>query len=263
MRAQRQRKICSRGVTIVIVLAVGACSFGEAKPREDGGVVDGGDGGGGQDGGGGGDGGSTEPRPIGETQDGLITWYNANGAGNCSFDPSPDDLDVAALTMAGGLYGNATWCGACAQVEGPLGTVVVRIVDSCPDCETNHLDLSPQAFAKVANLVDGRVAVRWRFVSCDVQGNLRYRVKEGSSQWWTAIQVRNHRLPITKLEWWKNGSWATVPRMDYNYFVELNGMGPGPIRVRVTATSGEMLEDTLPAPLPKQIFETTHQFALP
>ena len=202
------------------------------------------------------------PGGLGDFRDGVITYYDADGTGHCSFDPS-SDLDVAALTEAGSLYGDATWCGACAEVQGPLGTVVVRIVDSCPDCSHNHLDLSPSAFARIANLVDGRVAVRWRFVSCPVQGNLAYRIKEGSSQWWTAIQVRNHRLPVTKLEWWKDGSWVAAPRMDYNYFVEAQGMGNGPLRLRVTASSGQSLEDTLPRIEASAIFMGAGQFSPP
>ena len=102
--------------------------------------------------------------PLGEYQNGLITFYDATGAGNCSFDASPNDLDVAAINI--GQYQNSAMCGACAEVEGPLGTLRVRIVDSCPDCpDKGHLDLSRSAFAKIANPVDGRVPVRWRMVT--------------------------------------------------------------------------------------------------
>lgn len=207
--------------------------------------------------------GPTDPgealRALGEFQDGLITFYDANGAGNCSFQPSPENLDVAAMNI--GQYQDSAVCGACVEIEGPKGNLRVRIVDSCPDCPTKgHLDLSREAFAKIANPIDGRVNVRWRMVTCDVQGPVRYHLKEGSSQWWTAIQVLNHRVPVTKLEYWKNGAWVNVKREDYNYFVEPAGMGTGPIKVRVTASTGETLEDTLPGANPSATYDGAAQF---
>ncbi|WNG45677.1 hypothetical protein F0U60_17385 [Archangium minus] len=207
--------------------------------------------------------GPTDPgealRALGEFQDGIITFYDATGAGNCSFDPSPQNLDVAAINK--GQYEGSAVCGSCVEIEGPKGNLRVRIVDSCPDCpDKGHLDLSREAFAKIANPIDGRVKVRWRMVTCDVQGPIRYHYKDGSSQWWTAIQVRNHRLPVTKLEYWKNNAWVQVKREDYNYFVEPSGMGTGSIKVRVTASDGQTLEDTLPAPTSNTTHDGAAQF---
>jgi expansin (peptidoglycan-binding protein) len=210
--------------------------------------------------------GPTDPgdalRALGEFQDGLITYYwEADGTGNCSYTATPQDLDVAAIWI--GQYQESAICGACAEIEGPKGSLRVRIVDSCPDCTTpGHLDLSPSAFDKLAERAEGRVKVRWRMVTCGVQGPLRYRFKEGSSQWWTGIQVFNHLLPVTKLEYWKNGAWVAVKRESYNYFVEPNGMGTGQIKVRVTALDGQTLEDTLPGAVAdaNKIFDGAAQF---
>jgi expansin (peptidoglycan-binding protein) len=208
------------------------------------------------------DAGAAPDAAPGELREGLITYYDADGTGNCSFDASPDDLDVAAIVKS--EYEGSAVCGACAEVHGPLGAVRVRIVDSCPDCtEPGHLDLSPQAFAKVARLEDGRVRVRWRFVPCPVSGPVRYRFNPGANEWWTALQVRNHRLPIRRFEWWNGDRWVEVPRADDNYFVEADGMGPGPLRVRVTASSGQTLEDTLPAIRPGETFDGHAQFDAP
>ena len=69
------------------------------------------------------------------------TYYNADGTGNCSFDPSPEDLMVAAMNHAD--YDNAALCGAFIEVIGPKGRVVVRIVDRCPECARGDVDMSP------------------------------------------------------------------------------------------------------------------------
>jgi expansin (peptidoglycan-binding protein) len=169
-------------------------------------------------------------------------------------------MDVAAMNAP--QFANSAVCGACAEVEGPQGTVRVRIVDSCPECQSGHLDLSKQAFAKIAPINDGRVPTRWRFVTCAVQGPVHYRIKEGSSEWWVGLQVRNHLLPIQKLEWQKNGAWVEVKREPYNYFVESSGMGPGPVRIRITASDGQQLEDTLPHIEANQIYDGAAQFSL-
>jgi len=181
-------------------------------------------------------------------REGIATFYDADGSGNCSFDKSPGDLDVVALAMP--EYDDSTACGACLQVTGPKGDVVVRVTDSCPGCEGSgvNLDLSAQAFAKIAEPKDGRVKVSYRMVSCAMPGNVAYHFKDGSSKWWTAIQVRNHRVPIKSVEYRKGGAWATMKREDYNYFVESSGVGdqPAGLALRVTSTDGQVIEDTLP-----------------
>jgi expansin len=168
---------------------------------------------------------------------GEATFYNASGEGNCSFDASPNDLLVAA--MNGVDYNIAAWCGGCVEVSGPNGRVVVRVVDQCPGCKHGDLDLSREAFAMIAPLSAGRVPITWHEVACNVTGPIAYHFKDGSSAFWTALQVRNHRYPVASLE--VNGRF--VSRVSYNYFVAPDGLGPGPYAVRVTDTRAHVLED--------------------
>lgn len=177
---------------------------------------------------------------------GKATFYDADGSGNCSFEASPSDLDVVA--MAPTEYAGSASCGACIHVKGPRGEVTVRVVDSCPGCEPGHIDLSEQAFAKIAALEQGKVAITYQTVACEVSGSLAYRFKEGSSKWWTAIQVRNHKVPVTKLEYQRDGAFVPMKRATYNYFVAEKGVGdlPSGLTLRVTAADGQVVEDTLP-----------------
>jgi expansin (peptidoglycan-binding protein) len=141
-------------------------------------------------------------------------------------------------------FGNADFCGAYINVTGPQGSVIVRIVDMCPECQYGDIDMSPEAFAQIAEISQGRVPISWQQVSYPLEGPIVYHFKDGSNQWWTAVQVRNHRNPIIKLEYrTNNGSWVTVPRTTYNYFVESSGMGPGPYSFRVTDVFGYTLLD--------------------
>ncbi len=54
-------------------------------------------------------------------REGRATYYDATGAGNCSFDPAPNDLMVAAISHED--YGSAAYCGVYVEVYGPEGTV--------------------------------------------------------------------------------------------------------------------------------------------
>ena len=172
---------------------------------------------------------------------GEATYYGADGSGNCSFDAGPDVL-IAAMNDAD--YANAAACGACVEVAGPDATIVVRIVDRCPGCPQGDIDLGEAAFPMIAAKELGRVPISWQYVSCPVEGPLVYRFKEGSSEFWTAVQVRNHRNAIAGFEYREGGgAWQSVQRVEYNYFIDEGGMGPGPIDFRVTDVLGHVVED--------------------
>ncbi|HEU5099774.1 MAG TPA: expansin EXLX1 family cellulose-binding protein [Roseiflexaceae bacterium] len=183
----------------------------------------------------------------GAVHTGEATYYNeADGGGNCSFDRTPQDLMVGAMNQTD--YANAAICGAYVELTGPNGTITIRIVDRCPECPAGNIDLSPLAFSKIAELVDGRVPISWRIVSPDIDGPIRYQFKEGSSQWWTAVQIRNHRNPVAKLEFLDtNGQFVAMERQEWNYFLppgSNQGLGPGPYTFRVTDSYGNVLTDT-------------------
>ncbi|WP_186001861.1 MULTISPECIES: expansin EXLX1 family cellulose-binding protein [Corallococcus] len=195
---------------------------------------------------------------LGSEQKGIATYYGATGGGNCGFEPG-GDLMVAAMNRE--QYDNSAVCGECVDIVGPKGSVRVRIVDQCPDCDRGHLDLSREAFAKVAEVKDGRVDITWTPVSCDVSGPVQYHFKDGSNPYWTAIQVRNHRLPIQKLEWKREGDWRALKRESYNYFVTTDGVGEGRFQLRVTASDGQQLTDSLEKVLDNKTVDGAEQFA--
>ncbi|GAB4581940.1 MAG: expansin EXLX1 family cellulose-binding protein [Anaerolineales bacterium] len=183
---------------------------------------------------------ATNTNPIYE---GVATYYKATGDGACTFGPSPGDLMVAAIDPT--YFDNSNLCGAYLHVVGPLGDVTVRIVDLCPGCQASHVDLSQQAFAEIAALEQGIVPITWQIVSPEISGPIAYHFKEGSNQWWTAVQIRNHRNPIAQFEYYDGAQWVAVPRTSYNYFVQTEpGMGPGPYTFRVTDLYGNVLEDS-------------------
>jgi expansin (peptidoglycan-binding protein) len=205
-------------------------------------------------------GGDAGPLCSGETtHQGQATFYTtADGTGNCSFDASPNDLMIGAMNATD--YAGAAACGGCIHLQGPNGAIDIRIVDQCPECPQGNIDLSPEAFDGIAERSAGRVSITWEYVGCPETGPLAYRFKEGSSQYWTGVQVRNHRYRISKFEYQKNGAFVEVPRQDYNYFVDGNGMGPGPYTFRVTDVYGTTVTDSNIPLKVAQVVSGTAQF---
>lgn len=178
-----------------------------------------------------------------EQHSGEATYYDfADGSGNCSFDPTPQDLMIGAMNHVD--YAGSAACGACVELTGPNATITIRVVDQCPECPAGDIDLSPEAFAQIAELSAGRVPITWHYVECNVSGPVIYHFKDGSNEWWTAVQLRNHRNAIQSFAYRSgDGSYVDVPRETYNYFVEQSGMGPGPFAFRVTDVHGNVIED--------------------
>lgn len=98
---------------------------------------------------------------VTDTQ-GEATYYYYSSGGACGITPPPDKL-IAAINDE--QYSKAN-CGRCALVTGPKGSVVVKILDKCPGCDRGDLDLSAQAFDRVASRSAGRIKIGWHFVAC-------------------------------------------------------------------------------------------------
>jgi len=91
------------------------------------------------------------------------TYYNT-GLGSCGHTNTDTQLIAALNAPQMGSYPNPNNnpnCGKFAMVHGPKGSVRVQIVDTCPPCAYGSLDLSPAAFAKIADLATGRIKISW------------------------------------------------------------------------------------------------------
>ncbi len=176
-----------------------------------------------------------------ETFTGEGTYYGYAGGGNCSFPTPTSPVYTGAMNET--QYDTSMTCGACVEVTGSKGSLVIRIEDRCPECAYGDIDLSEEAFPLIDDKINGRVSISWKFVPCPVEGAVKFYFKEGSSEWWTAVQIRNHKYPIAKLEYKVDGQWVNIERKMYNYFVVESGMGVGPFDFRVTDMYGDIIEE--------------------
>ncbi|MGW5849908.1 expansin EXLX1 family cellulose-binding protein [Streptomyces sp. NPDC055254] len=190
---------------------------------------------------------------------GVATAYKAGvGDGACSYGPS-EDMMIAAMNTTD--YETSKACGAHVLVRAANGaSVTVRITNECPlPCAPGQLDLSEQAFAELAPLSTGRIAITWSLLSPDAPGTISIRYKNGSSPYWCGIQAIGHRNPLARLEVRTGGGWRPLARTDYNYFLSPDGSGCGGA-IRITDIYGEQLTVNGIALRPEAVQPTQVQF---
>jgi expansin (peptidoglycan-binding protein) len=194
------------------------------------------------------------------TYRGKATFYDAgDGSGACSFGPA-GDMMIGAMNQTD--YESAKACGAYVRVRAANGaSVTVRITNLCPlPCAPGQIDLSPQAFDKLAERSRGEVPITWKLLSPPVTPKISIRYKTGSSQWWCGLQAINHRNAVARLEVRTGSGWRRLPREGYNYFISAHGDGCGDA-IRVTDIYGERLTFTGIALSPDVAQATSKQFA--
>lgn len=162
----------------------------------------------------------------GATYRGLATWYRTDGGGACLYGAGGDPMTAAMNSVD---YEGSQACGAYVRVRAANGrTITVQINNVCPaPCRVHQLDLSPQAFAKLADPKTGQLDVTWQLLSPAITGGISVRYKVGSSQYWCGIQVINHRNPVAALEVRAGSTWRRLARADFNYFLSPHGSGCG------------------------------------
>ncbi|KAI9443493.1 expansin family protein [Lactarius indigo] len=96
------------------------------------------------------------------THVGRGTWYEP-GLGNCGWTNNRNQLVVA---MPKSLYdqNNGSNCGQMVQISYGGKSVTAKMVDSCPGCGGNDLDMSPATFGTLAPLSEGVIKVSWHFL---------------------------------------------------------------------------------------------------
>ena len=188
--------------------------------------------------------------------------YTGSGyaGGACLLDPIPLDMEITALNPYDyNSYGiEAALAGAYLEVTGVKGTTVVYVTDLYPEGGDGALDLCPTSFDKIGNMVDGRIDISWRIVAAPIDKNVSYRIKEGTSPSWVAIQVRDHKYPVLKMEIYQNGEWHDMKKMFWNHFIYENVDTTTPT-IRITDIRGYVLTDVIDSlPGPGEIAEEAY-----
>jgi expansin len=177
---------------------------------------------------------------AGAQTSGEATHYElaAGGMGNCSYPSPPAGQLYVALPPS--EYGGSAACGSYLQVTGPDGSVTVEVVDQCPECQSGHIDLSEQAFARIAPLSAGLVPVNYHTIADPpLPAPLSMLVKTGSSAYYLALLPINNGNPLASVAVRQaSGGWLELARTTYGYWLASSGAGPGSFTVRLTDSLG-------------------------
>ncbi|KAJ3018326.1 hypothetical protein HKX48_002965 [Thoreauomyces humboldtii] len=128
--------------------------------------------------------GGSDPPPLGPQNGGWYgACYNQFWATTGPLIPKNFNRFAALNSAQFQLIGPSVVCGTCLMITYPtLGTkTMVQIVDSCPGCPVNGVDVAHSAFARLfdspalpgidtwteAETVGALPAVTWQVVSCD------------------------------------------------------------------------------------------------
>ncbi|ETO73090.1 hypothetical protein F442_10790 [Phytophthora nicotianae P10297] len=187
------------------------------------------------------------------TGDGTAYTLGDTSSGNCNMMSALNfaTTDYAALN-------NEQWsglqnCGRCAEVScadkrcaDQTKSVVVQILDRCPECKHGDLDLSPSVFKTLTGSHPSRYTIKWKFVDCPMAGNVNYCLKGGSNNYWTAIQPTNVATGVTSLK--INGKATKM--LDGAYYYLLDGSGTAvadlsSVTVSLTDINGASMTDKL------------------
>lgn len=144
--------------------------------------------------------------PRASTLTGQATYYGGNVAGGaCSFSTYTLPSNILGTALSDSNWANSAECGACVSVTGPSGnSITAMIVDECPGCGQNHLDLFPDAFSELAPQSEGVINVSWSYVDCSITSPLQIYLKSGVSAYWFSAQVVN----VNKVSFsWPVNTW--------------------------------------------------------
>ncbi|VEP12436.1 conserved hypothetical protein [Hyella patelloides LEGE 07179] len=176
-----------------------------------------------------------------KTYTGLGTYYGATGAGNSGYDVVSLDQRGRITAINRQQWNNSEASGAFFEVSGPYqregqaDPITVMVVDQMPDRD-NGLDLSEEAFAQVAEPIEGIVDLQYGLVSPPDNFVTPYGNEIGdgiivdrlaeSNPYWPAVRLTNHRNPVQEVALvTEDGETVPLERKGHNIFVLEEGIG--------------------------------------
>jgi expansin (peptidoglycan-binding protein) len=108
--------------------------------------------------------------PVGQPQNGNMTYYTDAGYGACGTQIDASTQLLVAVSYTWWTTANPNVDPLCSgisvQVSYDGNTITVPVVDKCPTCDATHIDLSEPAFAELAPTGLGNVSgITWEFVN--------------------------------------------------------------------------------------------------
>lgn len=175
----------------------------------------------------------------------VAVFYDPGTAvGGCSLGPFPAGGRYVSLPP--GRFGHSAACGSYLTVQGPRGQVRAEVVDLCPGCAADMINLSRAAFDVVADPGPGAARVRfWPLADPALPGPLILRAGQTRTGLPT-LQVRRHGNALAAVAVAAPGppvpAWHPFTLDGNGIWVAGGRLRPGPVNVRITDTRGHQVE---------------------
>ena len=196
---------------------------------------------------------STEPYPDWDkVRTGYATYTGSGYEGGIALlDPIPADMEIVAVNKPelNSYNVQSALSGAYIEITGPKGATVAYVTDCYTEAFEGALDLCRISCDKIGdtNVPGGKIPLTWRVIEAPITGKFTYRILPASSKWWLALQVRNHKYPVMKLEYFNNGEWTEVTKDRCNYFA-IRNLNASILEIRITDIRGKVVTDVLDIP---------------
>ena len=181
---------------------------------------------------------------LNQPYQGRATFYDAanpvGGLGNSGFDVPTQDQLHKIIAINNVQWNDSAASGAFMQVSGPkqregAAPIIVQVTDKLVE-RADGMDMSAEAFAKVADPVDGIVNIDYQLVgpSDDYVTAYGHQIGDGivvegiadSNPWYPTLRLNNHRYPVESVKLIENdGDLVEFERGSDNRFI-LNETSP-------------------------------------
>jgi expansin (peptidoglycan-binding protein) len=172
----------------------------------------------------------------------VAVFYDPGTAvGSCSLGPFPASGRYVSLPPE--RFGHSAACGSYLTVQGPRGQVRAEVVDLCPGCAANMINLSRAAFAVIADPEPGSARVRyWPLGNPPLPGPLILRLGQTQAGLPT-LQVRRHGNALAAVAVAAPGSpgWQALTLNGNGIWVATSRLGAGPFNIRITDVRGHQV----------------------
>jgi len=172
----------------------------------------------------------------------VAVFYDPGTAvGSCSLGPFPASGRYVSLPPE--RFAHSATCGSYLTVQGPRGQVRAEVVDLCPGCAADMIDLSRAAFAVIANPEPGSARVRyWPLGNPALPGPLILRLGQTAAGLPT-LQVRRHgnALAAVAVATPGSGAWQAFRLNGNGIWVAATSLGTGPFNIRITDAHGHQV----------------------
>ncbi|EQC26888.1 hypothetical protein SDRG_15311 [Saprolegnia diclina VS20] len=171
--------------------------------------------------------------------------------GNCGIMASLPNAKAFHVAINHEQWDSGRNCGRCVQVTctdkrcKSHAKVIGQVTDQCHECGYGGLDLTLPFFKQVTGDTTDRYTISWSFVNCPVSGNIQVCAKEGSNQYWLAVQAGNTRSGVASMS--INGKKSPLMNADSNYFYvsTTSNIPLSKTQVSLTSFSGQVVSATV------------------